>query len=123
MSKQAVILLDKGTMASGVVENLIEITAEAALGITLPEGRMLWDCGSYDPAIGDSWCDGCFVRNGQPIEPSNGLADEVAALNAQLGLADDAAIELYEAQLMQSDINAAQDDALIELYEAVASLG
>ena len=35
----------------------------------------------------------------------------------QLQQADDTAIELYEAQMVQDEINRAQDDALIELWE------
>ena len=34
-----------------------------------------------------------------------------------LALADEAAIELFENQLAQEEINTAQDEALIELYE------
>ena len=34
-----------------------------------------------------------------------------------LVLADNTAIELFEAQLAQEEINTAQDDALIEIYE------
>jgi hypothetical protein len=46
--------------------------------------------------------------------PAPTLEQRVADLEVQLQQADEAAIELYEAQL---EINAAQDDALIELYE------
>ena len=38
-------------------------------------------------------------------------------LNDSLALADETAIELFEAQMMQEEINAMHDDALIELYE------
>ena len=34
-----------------------------------------------------------------------------------LALADETAIELFEAQMAQEEINMAQDEALIELYE------
>ena len=40
-------------------------------------------------------------------------------VNESLALADETAIELYEVQMAQEDINAAQDDALIELYEMI----
>ena len=38
-------------------------------------------------------------------------------LNESLALADETAIELFEIQMMQEEINAMHDDALIELYE------
>lgn len=42
---------------------------------------------------------------------------QAADLAAQLATADETAIELYEAQSMQEEINLAQDEALIEIYE------
>lgn len=39
-----------------------------------------------------------------------------------LALADETAIELFEAQIAQDEINAAQDNALIELYEMVGGI-
>ena len=45
------------------------------------------------------------------------LEEENIATKEQLQQADDTAIELYEANLDQKRINAAQDDALIEIYE------
>ncbi|MBR4929346.1 MAG: hypothetical protein IKZ00_00935 [Bacteroidaceae bacterium] len=47
------------------------------------------------------------------------LEEENAAMHEQLAQADDAAIELYEMQMAQEAINAAQDDALIEIYEMI----
>ena len=38
-------------------------------------------------------------------------------VNEALVMADNTAIELFEAQLAQEEINTAQDDALIEIYE------
>lgn len=59
-------------------------------------------------------------------EPEPTVEERVEALEAssediqaQLAQADDTAIELYEANLAQQEINAAQDDALIELYELI----
>lgn len=40
-------------------------------------------------------------------------------LEATISSADDTAIELYEANLAQQEVSAAQDDALIELYELI----
>lgn len=59
-------------------------------------------------------------------DPDPTTEDRVAALEAenatikeQLQQADDTAIELYEANMAQEEINAAQDDALIEIYELI----
>ena len=45
------------------------------------------------------------------------LEEDNISTKEQLQQADDTAIELYEANLDQKRINAAQDDALIEIYE------
>lgn len=45
------------------------------------------------------------------------LEEDNISTKEQLQQADDTAIELYEANLEQKRINAAQDDALIEIYE------
>lgn len=46
-------------------------------------------------------------------------AEALDALEDALRETDDTAIELYEAQIVQEEINAAQDEALIELYEMI----
>ena len=43
-------------------------------------------------------------------------------VNDSLALADETAIELFESQLAQDEINVAQDNALIELYEMVGGM-
>ena len=50
-------------------------------------------------------------RDTQALQQHQLEQDEV------LALADETAIELFEAQMAQEDINMAQDEALIELYE------
>lgn len=67
MAKKAIIALNEGSMTSGVVENLIEITDSASIGFKLPDNRLMWDCGQYPVAIGDEWNDGVFTRNGEAI--------------------------------------------------------
>lgn len=54
-----------------------------------------------------------------PVEPEPTTEERLAALEEQVAQADETAIELYEMQLMQDEINAAQDDALIEIYEMI----
>ena len=84
MSKQAVILLNEGGMTSGIVDNLIEISADAAIGIELPENHILWDCGQYPVAIGDEWNDGVFTRNGESVYPVPTTGQKIADLQEQL---------------------------------------
>lgn len=84
MSKQAVILLNEGGMTSGIVDNLIEITADAAIGIELPENHILWDCGQYPVAIGDEWNDGVFTREGEALTPIPTAEQQIADLQAQI---------------------------------------
>lgn len=43
--------------------------------------------------------------------------ERVAELEKQLLLADETAVELYETQIVQEEINMAQDEALVEIYE------
>lgn len=54
-----------------------------------------------------------------PSKPEPTTEERLAALEEQLAQADDTAIELYEMQMEQEAINAAQDDALIEIYEMI----
>lgn len=54
------------------------------------------------------------------IDPQDDpIEDRVDALEQALAQTDETAIELFEMQLAQDEINAAQDDALIELYELI----
>lgn len=52
-------------------------------------------------------------------DPGPTTEERVTALEDALAQTDEAAIELYEAQAVQEEINAAQDEALIELYEMI----
>lgn len=45
--------------------------------------------------------------------------ERVAELEKQLLLADETAVELYETQIVQEEINMAQDEALVEIYEII----
>ena len=54
----------------------------------------------------------------EPIyTPTN--EERITILEEQITQADETAIELYEMQMVQEEINTAQDDALIELYEMI----
>ncbi len=113
--RQAIISLADGSMTSGKVANIIEITAEAALGFVLPDNTLMWDCGQYPVAIGDDWNDGVFTREGATLTPIPTTEQQLAEVRVQLAQSDDAAVELFEGQLaLQNQIDA----ALIEMYEA-----
>ncbi|MEA5135718.1 MAG: hypothetical protein VB035_06220 [Candidatus Fimivivens sp.] len=116
--KQAIISLADGSMTTGKVSNIIEITQEAALGFILPDNTLMWDCGQYPVAIGDDWNDGVFTRAGKALTPVPTVEQQLAETKAQLAQADAAAVELFEGQLaLQSQLDA----ALIEMYEAKAN--
>ena len=57
-------------------------------------------------------------RNASTIDTIK-LEDSNEQTKIQLQQADDTAIELYEANMILEEVNAAQDDALIELYEMI----
>ena len=52
-------------------------------------------------------------------EPEPTAEERLAAVEEQLLATDEIAVELYENQLAQEEINIAQDEALCELYEMV----
>ena len=94
--RKAIIALTEGSMTSGKVSNIIEITQEAAMGFMLPENHMMWDCKQYPVAIGDDWNDGVFTREGEALAPLPTLEQQLAIVQAQLSQSDSAVIELYE---------------------------
>ena len=55
-------------------------------------------------------------RQAEKLNPDQ-VEQKVKTLETDLANTDETAIELYEANLEQESINAAQDDALIEIYE------
>lgn len=116
--KQAIISFADGSMTSGTVSNIIEITAEAALGFALPDNTLMWDCGTYPVAIGDNWADGVFTRDGEALTALPTVEQQLADAETRLSEADSAVIELYEAQLALQDET---DSAIIELYELIES--
>ena len=51
--------------------------------------------------------------------PAPTTSERIVALEEQAAQTDELAIELYEANLEQQEVNAVQDDALIEIYELI----
>ena len=65
------------------------------------------------------FADGSQVHEVDGGDEFKAVREDADTMKAQLQQADDTAIELYEANLAQEEINAAQDDALIEIYELI----
>lgn len=58
---------------------------------------------------------GRVVQNKE--ETDNKIAETKEELTSQLLITDEIAVELYEQQLMQEEINIAQDEAIVAIYE------
>ena len=54
-------------------------------------------------------------------EPEPTYEERIADVEEQLLATDEIAVDLYEQQLMQEEINMAQDEALCELYEMIGA--
>ena len=49
------------------VENIIEY-ADRGVALRLPIGYTIYDCSNVNVQIGDTFEDGAFYRNGEPVE-------------------------------------------------------
>ncbi len=104
--RQAVISLADGSMTSGKVSNIIEITQEAALGFMLPDNSLMWDCGQYPVAIGDDWNDGVFTREGEGLTPIPTLEQQLAEARALIGDQIEANVDLdYRLSMVELGLN------------------
>ena len=56
----------------------------------------------------------------EPTAPEPTTEERIAALEAQVAQADETAIELFEMQMAQEEVNMEQDNALIEIFEMIA---
>lgn len=108
----AIIQLEAEGSTSGVVCNIIEVTADTALGITLPLDQLSWDCGQYPVAIGDRWEDGAFSRDSGPLVPVPTDAEKIAELEAEKTLLAAQVAALSE----QNDF---QEELIVELANVV----
>ena len=78
--KLAIIALDEGSMTAGTVANTIEVTADTAMGITLPFGQLSWDCSNTSVSIGDRWEDGVFSRPNRTLDEAQ--SEKISQLSA-----------------------------------------
>lgn len=79
------------------------------------EGTIYRLCGREMPGVTES----VMLVPADAGTELGGTNAQVQTLKDDLATTDETAIELYEGQLAQQEINAAQDDALIELYELI----
>ena len=63
------------------VENIIEY-ADRGVAIRLPLGYIVYDCTNVDVQIGDTFEDGAFYRNGEPVETQLTDAQRLAQMEA-----------------------------------------
>lgn len=54
-------------LSTNEVENIIEY-ADRGVAIRLPLGYTVYDCTNTAVQIGDTFTDGAFYRNGEPVE-------------------------------------------------------
>lgn len=76
----AIIQLEEEGSTSGVVCNIIEVTADTAMGITLPFGQLSWDCSNTSVSIGDRWEDGVFSRPNRTLDEAQ--SEKISQLSA-----------------------------------------
>ena len=67
--------------STGEVENIIEY-ADRGVAIRLPLGYIVYDCTNVDAQIGDTFEDGAFYRNGEPVETQLTDAQRLAQMEA-----------------------------------------
>ena len=63
------------------VENIIEY-ADRGVAIRLPLGYIVYDCTNVDVQIGDTFDNGAFYRNGEPVETQLTDAQRLAQMEA-----------------------------------------
>lgn len=76
----------KAIIENNKVINIVEFAENSAVGIRLPLGQIIYDCGQYPVAIGDDFNDGVFSRDGEPLEPVPTAEQQIADLQAQLDI-------------------------------------
>ena len=63
------------------VENIIEY-ADRGVAIRLPLGYIVYDCTNVDVQIGDTFDNGAFYRNGEPVDTQLTDAQRLAQMEA-----------------------------------------
>ncbi|SFJ66895.1 hypothetical protein SAMN02910435_02567, partial [Ruminococcaceae bacterium D5] len=117
--KLAIIALDEGSMTAGTVANIIEVTADTAMGITLPFGQLSWDCGQYPVAISDRWEDGIFSRPNRTLDEAR--AEKISQLSAVCNtlIVAGADIQLADGSTQHFDYSTEDQLNISDMFSAV----
>ena len=118
--KLAIIALDEGSRTAGSVCNIIEVTADTAMGITLPSGQLSWDCSGSTVAIGDRWEDGVFSRPNRTLEEAK--AETIGQLSAacKARIVAGADIQLSDGSVQHFDYSTEDQLNISDMFSAVA---
>lgn len=112
-------IIDGNIMATNVSDTIYTIHEVDEIPEGYWKGQYFFENGEF--IENTDWVE--FIPPKSDAERITELETIVAKQKLQLQQADDTAIELFEAQLAQEEINQAQDDALIELWEMVEQQG
>ena len=117
--KLAIIALDEGSMTAGTVANIIEVTADTAMGITLPFGQLSWDCSNTSVSIGDRWEDGVFSRPNRTLDEaqSEKISQLSAVCNALIVAGAD--IQLADGSTQHFDYSTEDQLNISDMFSAV----
>lgn len=115
----AIIQLEAEGSTSGVVCNIIEVTADTALGITLPLDQLSWDCSNTSVSIGDRWEDGVFSRPNRTLDEaqSEKISQLSAVCNALIVAGAD--IQLADGSTQHFDYSTEDQLNISDMFSAV----
>lgn len=115
----AIIQLEAEGSASGVVCNIIEVTADTAMGITLPFGQLSWDCSNTSVSIGDRWEDGVFSRPNRTLDEAR--AEKISQLSAVCNalIVAGADIQLADGSTQHFDYSTEDQLNISDMFSAV----
>lgn len=116
----AIIQLEAEGSTSGVVCNIIEVTADTALGITLPLDQLSWDCSNTSVSIGDRWEDGVFSRPNRTLDEAR--AEKISKLSAVCNalIVAGADIQLADGSTQHFDYSTEDQLNISDMFSAVA---
>ena len=115
----AIIQLEAEGSTSGVVCNIIEVTADTALGITLPLDQLSWDCSNTSVSIGDRWEDGVFSRPNRTLDEAR--AEKISKLSAVCNalIVAGADIQLADGSTQHFDYSTEDQLNISDMFSAV----
>ena len=115
----AIIQLEAEGSTSGVVCNIIEVTADTAMGITLPFGQLSWDCSNTSVSIGDRWEDGVFSRPNRTLDEAQ--AEKISQLSAVCNalIVAGADIQLADGSTQHFDYSTEDQLNISDMFSAV----